>query len=68
MRSPEDREPTRDICEPVQDAGALTYELVVRLAPPHGKRTLVIRFYEDGREVDWVMSISGPSLVQGGRS
>lgn len=62
MRSPEDREP-RDIVEPQQEANALCYPLVVRCAPPHGKRTFVIRHYEDGRVNDWVCFIEGVSLT-----
>lgn len=58
--SPEDQKP-RDTCEPMQEAGALRY--VVRLAPPYHKRILIVKFYEDGREQDWVLSVFGPSLV-----
>lgn len=60
--SPEDQKP-RDTCEPVQDADGLRYDLVVRLAPPHGKRIVMVRYYEDGREQNWVLSIFGPSMV-----
>lgn len=63
MRSPEDREP-RDIVEPKQEKAALRYELAVRLASPHTKRTLTIRFYEDGRTDDWVCFVDGPDLMK----
>ena len=63
VRSHEDREPTRDLCEPRQEWNALVYDLVVRQAKPWGMRRLVVKHYEDNREADWVLFIDGKSLT-----
>lgn len=59
MQTPEDRQP-REIVEPQQEYNALRYEFNVRYAPPHRKRRLIIRHFEDGQVVCY---IHGPTMV-----
>ncbi len=63
VRSPEDRLPLRDPCELLQQGTAVVYELIVRQAKPWGMQRLVLKHYEDNRELDWVLFIDGKSLV-----